>query len=197
VKLGEVCRVESGFGFPVDDQGLTDEDIPFVKVGDMNLPGNERTIMSARSTISRTTAKRLKAEIFPIGTVIFPKIGAAIATNKKRVLGCEATIDNNVMGLVPTGLVIPEYLLAYMQGINLSAWASQAQPPSMRKSDVETHEIPLPDRKTQQKVAAELEAERALVEANRKLVELFEKKIQSKLAEIWGSGDDSRKEAQE
>jgi hypothetical protein len=31
-----------------------------------------------------------------------------------------------------------------------------------------------------------LEVERAMVEANRKLVELFEKKIQSKLAEIWG-----------
>ncbi|MDE2059589.1 MAG: hypothetical protein KGL31_02925 [candidate division NC10 bacterium] len=39
----------------------------------------------------------------------------------------------------------------------------------------------------------DLETERALVEANRKLVELFERKIQSKLAEIWGQGDDSRK----
>jgi len=187
VRLGEMCRVESGFGFPVDEQGLTDEDIPFVKVGDMNLLGNERTILSARSTISRTTAKRLKAEIFPIGTVVFPKIGAAIATNKKRILGCEATIDNNVMGLVPTGQVVPEYLLSYMQGINLSDWASQAQPPSMRKSDVEAHGLPLPDKNTQQKVVAELEAERALVEASRKLAEIFEKKIQAKLAEIWGA----------
>jgi DNA repair protein RadC len=50
---------------------------------------------------------------------------------------------------------------------------------------------------TDEELVAEIEAERALVEANRKLVELFEKKIQSKLAEIWGSGDDSRKEAQE
>jgi len=30
---------------------------------------------------------------------------------------------------------------------------------------------------------------RALAEANRKLVELFEKKIQSKLAEIWGESE--------
>jgi type I restriction enzyme M protein len=35
---------------------------------------------------------------------------------------------------------------------------------------------------------AELEAERALVEANRKLIEVFEKKIQVKLAEVWGEG---------
>ena len=38
--------------------------------------------------------------------------------------------------------------------------------------------------------------ERAPLEANRRLVELFEKKIQSKLAEIWGE-ENTRKEAQE
>ncbi|WP_337287485.1 hypothetical protein [Candidatus Methylomirabilis sp.] len=32
-------------------------------------------------------------------------------------------------------------------------------------------------------------AERALVESNRKLMELFEKKIQAKLAEICGAGE--------
>jgi len=31
--------------------------------------------------------------------------------------------------------------------------------------------------------------ERELVEASRKLVEIFEKKIQSKLVEIWGAGE--------
>jgi hypothetical protein len=31
-----------------------------------------------------------------------------------------------------------------------------------------------------------IEAERQLVEANRKLIEIFDKKIQKKLAEIWG-----------
>ena len=49
---------------------------------------------------------------------------------------------------------------------------------------------------TYEELIPELEAERALMEANRKLVALFEKKIQSKLAEIWGE-ENSRKEAQE
>ena len=35
-------------------------------------------------------------------------------------------------------------------------------------------------------LVAEIKTERALVEANRKLVEIFEKKIQENLAEIWG-----------
>jgi len=36
--------------------------------------------------------------------------------------------------------------------------------------------------------ASELEAERALVESNRKLIEVFERKIQAKLNEIWDCG---------
>jgi type I restriction enzyme M protein len=46
--------------------------------------------------------------------------------------------------------------------------------------------IPLPPLDIQRRIVAELEAERALVEANRKLIDIFEKKIQVKLAEIWG-----------
>jgi restriction endonuclease S subunit len=46
--------------------------------------------------------------------------------------------------------------------------------------------IPIPPLEAQRQIVAEIEAERALVEANRKLVEIFEKKIQDKLAEIWG-----------
>jgi hypothetical protein len=46
--------------------------------------------------------------------------------------------------------------------------------------------IPLPPLTTQRKIIEEIESERQLVEANRKLIEMFERKIQAKLAEIWG-----------
>ena len=48
--------------------------------------------------------------------------------------------------------------------------------------------MPLPPLTIQREIVAEIEAERALVEANRKLVEIFEKKIQAKLNEIWDKG---------
>ena len=39
--------------------------------------------------------------------------------------------------------------------------------------------------------------ERALVEANRELMARFERKLQAKLAEIWGEEENGRKKAQE
>ena len=49
--------------------------------------------------------------------------------------------------------------------------------------------IPLPPLATQQAIVAEIEAEQALVAANRELISRFEQKIQATLARIWG--DDS------
>jgi hypothetical protein len=55
-----------------------------------------------------------------------------------------------------------------------------------RQEIVERIPIPLPTISKQRELVIELEAERALVEANRELIARFEKKIQSKLAEVWG-----------
>ena len=46
--------------------------------------------------------------------------------------------------------------------------------------------IPLPSLATQQAIVAEIEAEQALVAANRELSARFEKKIQATLARVWG-----------
>ena len=48
--------------------------------------------------------------------------------------------------------------------------------------------IPLPPLAVQQAIVAEIEAEQALVSANRELIARFEKKIQETLARIWGEG---------
>jgi restriction endonuclease S subunit len=44
----------------------------------------------------------------------------------------------------------------------------------------------LPPLATQQAIVAEIEAEQALVAANRELIARFEKKIQATLARVWG-----------
>jgi len=53
-------------------------------------------------------------------------------------------------------------------------------------AEKENMEIPLPPLDVQRRIVTEIEAEQTLVEANRKLAEIFEKKIQAKPAEIWG-----------
>lgn len=47
-------------------------------------------------------------------------------------------------------------------------------------------EIPLPPLEIQDQIVAELEAEQELINANKKLIDIYTQKIKTKLAEIWG-----------
>ena len=57
---------------------------------------------------------------------------------------------------------------------------------SIKVTDIRAMEIPLPPLATQRAIIAEIEAEQALVAANRELIICFEKKIHATLARVWG-----------
>ena len=63
---------------------------------------------------------------------------------------------------------------------------STRKDPNITKTDVLNFKLPLPPLATQQAIVAEIEAEQALVAANRELITRFEKKIHATLARIWG-----------
>ena len=187
VALGECSKVESGFGFPLAYQGKTDDEFPFLKVSDMNLPGNEEKIVSWNNAVSGAVLRELKGKAFPTGTVIFPKIGAAIATNKKRILTRPATFDNNVMGIVPDpDKLLPDFLHTYLVGFDISNWASGAQPPSMRKTVVEQHQIPLPPLRVQEELVAGIEEERRRAVGAGELAGLLEERVRGAVGRVWG-----------
>jgi type I restriction enzyme S subunit len=142
-KLSDMAEVASGNGFPLAYQGEESCELPFFKVGDMNLDGNEVEMQASRNWISRQTCKKLKARIFPAGTIIFPKIGAAIATNKKRILIRDSCIDNNVMAVLPKDGLFVRAIYSLLKEKNLSEFAQPGNPPSIRKGDVEAWPIPL------------------------------------------------------
>ena len=57
------------------------------------------------------------------------------------------------------------------------------------KSVLERYKIPLPDLTIQQRLVAEIKTEQALVDANRELIERFEKKIQVAVGRVWKCGN--------
>ncbi|MFZ1641439.1 MAG: N-6 DNA methylase [Candidatus Contendobacter sp.] len=57
---------------------------------------------------------------------------------------------------------------------------------ALNYTQIKQLKIPLPPLATQQAIVAEIEAEQALVAANRELIARFEQKIQATLARIWG-----------
>ena len=144
-QLSAVAAVQSGAGFPDRYQGQSDGEIPFYKVSDMNIAGNEREMVFENNSITEEARRELGAFLFPQGSTIFPKIGGAIATNKKRLTTRDCCVDNNVMGVIPKlGKINSELLFYFFLAHDLSEFANEAHLPSIRKTVVEDWPIILP-----------------------------------------------------
>ena len=157
--LGEVCEIRSGWGFPNKEQGKKDGKFPFFKVGDMNNGGNEVFMYTANNYIDEETAKRLKCNPAPKDTIIFPKIGAAIGTNKKRMLVVDSCYDNNVMGLIAYNAIVPRFLFYILESVDLMSFTDSAGAvPSIRKSTLEKYIIPVPPLPVQREIVKRLDA---------------------------------------
>jgi Restriction endonuclease S subunits len=182
VILNEVAAVESGVGFPEALQGKLDEPLAFFKVGDMNTPGNEVDIRFPRHTVSEQTRAQLGARVFPVGSVIFPKVGGAIATNKKRLVARPCCVDNNVMGVIPDPRrLASELLYQLMLNKPLTDFSNDAGLPSIRKSTVEAWRFRMPADLAAQALLAERLAE--IGAGVRDLAAVYERKL-ALLAEL-------------
>ena len=100
-RLGKYGRFVAGCGFPHEYQGQLDGDYPFYKVSDTNIQGNEIYLDIANNYVTKETARLLGASIASEGGVMFPKVGAALLGNKRRVLRYDSITDNNTMVFEP------------------------------------------------------------------------------------------------
>ena len=172
VKIGEVASLISGYGFPIVLQGQ-EGTIPFYKVSDMNSDGNEIEMHRSNNYVSFEVAESKRWKMAPAGTVIFPKIGAAIATNKKRILSQPALFDNNVMGIICGERVLPRYMWYMLISIDISKWATLANPPSISNNSVLEQSIPLPSIDIQQQIVSELDGYQQIICGAQKIISSY------------------------
>jgi len=115
-KLGEVCELKSGTTISKSLE-KTNGEVLYVKVGDMNMSGNEEYINSSSRFVG---LKDIKInQIIPEGSVIFPKRGGAIFTNKRRKIVKLTIVDLNTMALVPSKNIYPAFLYHWFMRIDL------------------------------------------------------------------------------
>ncbi len=155
IRLEEIADIRAGSAFPIKYQGNVEGKYPFYKVSDMNLTGNETLMHASNNWVEEDTVKTLKAKSFPKDTVIFPKVGAAVHTNKKRLLSCNSLVDNNVMGVTirDYDLCIPYYLLYWFEFIDLGDLSNPGPLPAITATTVKNTIIPLPPLLEQRAIA--------------------------------------------
>jgi len=160
IAIGELAHVRAGNGFPHRLQGRSSGTYPFFKVSDMNARENGTWMSRAVNYVEEADVRELRATVMPPNTVVFPKVGAAIATNKKRILAQSSLVDNNVMGVTvhDSEVCEPEFLLRWFQTLDLRELSNPGPLPSITAGAVKAAMIDLPPPVEQRAIAHVLHA---------------------------------------
>lgn len=142
-KLGELARIVGGSSLPAGEPFAGQEDgLMLLKVGDMNLPGNEILFNTSKEWVpdERRTYSSLGKQ-----AIVFPKRGAAIATNKKRLTTRASLLDPNLMGIEPDAAVArPVFLYHWFCQFDLATITNGSTVPQLNKGDLTPLSVFLP-----------------------------------------------------
>ncbi len=162
--IGNECILKSGTTFSKDDE-LDKGEYIYAKVADMNLQGNEVYIKTSRKYLSKKHVGNL---FLNKGSIIFPKRGGAIRTNKKRILIEDSCVDLNIMGVSPRKKLTTQYLYVYFLNLNLESLCDGCVIPQINNKNIAPLKIPVPPLELQEKFAAiveQIESEKSKIKS--------------------------------
>ncbi|MQA51702.1 restriction endonuclease subunit S [Pseudomonas piscis] len=155
--LGKVVDFRGGNAFKEKFQGKDSGDFPFIKVSDFNLLANQKFIRDANHWIDAGANKEIKATLFEAGSVVFAKVGAALLSNRRRILTRKTAIDNNLMAAIPRH-IDPIFCYYHLQTVDLGKMVQDGAVPSVNQGQLQSLPFVQPSLPEQQKIAAILTA---------------------------------------
>ncbi len=150
-KLGEVATFMSGYT-PDKKDIFSQGEYPYFKVAEMNIWGNELFMRNTSLFVNNPK------KIFPKGTIIFPKNGGAIYTEKKRILEVDSVIDLNTEALFPTKQIDLLFLYYLLSFIKISSFDKGGGLPSLDLRKMSEYSVPVPPLTEQQRIVSRLDA---------------------------------------
>ena len=133
----------------------TEGELPYLKVADMNLASNVNGVITSSRFVSKADIS--DKALIKKGSVIFPKRGGAIATNKKRLTLTDICADLNIMSVYPQASLIPELLYYFFKNIDMAMLGSGSSIPQINNYDIEPLSISYPvDKREQLNLASKL-----------------------------------------
>jgi len=165
VELGEVIDLASGEFLPAKDM----KEGPHAVYGGNGVNG------------------RHNAYLFEEPTIVIGRVGAYCGAVHMTEPKSWIT-DNGLYVKKIKKEVDRAFLKQMLSALNLNQYAKVGGQPSISQSTVLNLSIPIPPLPEQQRIVAELEEERRLVEANKALVERMEAKVRERVARVWGLG---------
>jgi len=174
-KLGEVCEIFSGSSAPQEKIYFKNGKYPFVRVQDLGRYGRTINLVDIKDYINDVAIKELGMVRAEKGTILFPKSGAAIATNNRAILGIDAFIVSHLAALKPIEEIADTYFVYYWLCLtDMIQYMENPGYPSLKLSTISKIFISLPTLEVQHRVTNALKKKIGQIE---KLCYVIEKQL--------------------
>lgn len=156
-RLKQLGRFAAGAGFPHEEQGQVDEELSFHKVNALGRADGQGYLLPSENTVSRATAQRLRAFVFPAGSIVFAKIGAALLLGRLRQLRDPACLDNNMMGFMVEDDHDLAFVRSLMSLVRFDLISNPGTVPSLNEGQIANVYVPLPSIEEQRLISCRLD----------------------------------------
>ena len=173
-KLGEYVSITSGEAPSKFEEGTE----LYVKVDDLNY--NDKYVVDTQNKVAEhSTVKRVTK-----GSVVFPKRGAAIMTNKVRIMGIDSYMDTNMMALTSEKLD-SEFLYNIISKEGLYKIADTSTIPQINNKHIEPYEVTIPSLDEQRRIGAYFRSLDHLITLHQREVEKLKNNKKSMLEKMF------------
>ena len=112
-----------------------------------------------------------------MGTIPDYLDGANLTENAAKLSFDETRFDKRFLSIIGNGEMVQSQIRSLTHAVGV---------PKLALERIKTLRFPFPPLETQQAIVAEIEAEQAIVAANRELVKRMEGKIRAAIGRVWG-----------
>jgi type I restriction enzyme M protein len=187
VTVGSVASIRSGGTPDRANAEYWGGKIPWVKTGQIDFG----VITSAEEFITQAGLENSAARIVPAGTILMAMYGQGVTRGRVAILGIDAATNQACAAIEVTSAETDRDFLYWslagkyqeLREISESRGGNQS---NLNAQLIRDLEIALPDLPIQRAIVAEIEAEQALVNANRELIRRMEAKIKAVIDRVWG-----------
>ena len=127
--------------------------VPYLKVADLSLVENDKGII----TSSRFVGWDRKGDVIESGSIVFPKRGGAIATNRKRRTHVNIVCDSNIMAMKPFAHDTLPFLELWFNSFDLWKLNSGTSVPQINNKDIYPLPLLLPPLAEQHRIVAKVD----------------------------------------
>ena len=130
---------------------------------------------------------------FPKGSIVFPKNGAAIGTNKKRILVTPSVVDLNTAVAIPNSEIESNFLYYIFQKIDFRLITRRGTVPTLDLKELKNITIPVPSKDEQISICSLLDKMNRVIEAKKEQLKELDNLAQAIFYDMFGDPISNKK----